>query len=190
MRLFKHGDALAIVLPESVVKATASKDGDEFDFVEVRKGFYALVSRKEVKEQAKQAAEIVLPKEKFVQQPKASPAVRKSNSTASLLEKHGFIVFQDEEQAKALSMELENEIKFGDIKGVRGFDKKYYVVTRDYLESNSQKILKFLKEKDALLGDIISQTKLDADGVQSLLYVLKDEGEVIEKKRGFYSLVK
>jgi hypothetical protein len=76
------------------------------------------------------------------------------------------------------------------VRGVRGFDKKYYIATQSYLQELSPRIRKILSERPLAVGAIAAAAKADADGVLAALYVLKEEGEVIEKKRGIFALVK
>ena len=59
------------------------------------------------------------------QEVQASP-----NDLTSLLKSQGFIVMNDRNQARTLSESLSQEMKNGAVAGVKGFDGKFYVVTR------------------------------------------------------------
>ncbi|MBI4361348.1 AbrB/MazE/SpoVT family DNA-binding domain-containing protein [Candidatus Micrarchaeota archaeon] len=173
MRFFRHGEVLAISLPESLRKKLGLAEGQEYDFVEVQDGVLALVKSGLKLADVKQA---VLKKTGPVSAP------------FSPLEPSGFLVLSGELDAKTFSSRHEAAIKSGDVKGVRGFDKKFYLVSRRFFETNARRILSALsEEKDSLE---LSQTlKLPEEGIKALLYVLKEEGEVIEKKRGAFRRV-
>ncbi|MEM0475845.1 MAG: hypothetical protein QW343_03555 [Candidatus Norongarragalinales archaeon] len=213
MRFFKHGDVLAITLPESLRAQSRVREGDEYEWFEVEPGFFALVEKTRLNGQVKQSFAVTLVKKAFEA---ASVAAEKTGGTVAPLraeggfaprgalaggtektepgkrelEERGFTIIQNEAEAKALSVALESDIKRGAVRGVRGFDKKYYVVSQDYLQEVAPKIRRALAERPLALGAIAAAVKADADGVLAVLYVLKEEGEVIEKKRGIFALVK
>lgn len=173
MRFFKHGEVLAISLPESLRKKLGISEGEEFEFVEVKDGVLALVK-----------SGLSVPSLKDAILKKTGPVTTPS----SPLEPSGFLVLSGEQDAKTFSLRHEAAIKSGDVKGVRGFDKKFYLVSRRFLEKHANKVLSQLSEDQTSLQ--LAQTlKLPEDGVNALLYVLKEEGEVIEKKRGAFRRV-
>jgi hypothetical protein len=211
MRFFKHGDVLAITLPESLRAQSKVREGDEYEWFEVEPGFFALVEKTKLGGQVKQSFTVTLVKKAFEA---ASVAEEKTGGTVAPLraeggrapigfssggsqapakqelEERGFTIIQNEVEAKALSVALESDIKRGAVRGVRGFDKKYYIVAQDYLQELTPKIRKILAERPLAVGAIAAAAKADADGALAVLYVLKEEGEVIEKKRGIFALVK
>jgi hypothetical protein len=212
MRFFKHGDVLAITLPESLRAQSKVREGDEFEWFEVEPGFFALVEKTKLGGQVKQSFTVTLVKKAFEA---ASVAEEKTGGTVAPiraegrqtprgeisggsaaapakqeLEERGFLIVQNEVEAKALSVALETDIRSGAVRGVRGFDKKYYIATQSYLQELSPRIRKILSERPLAVGAIAAAAKADADGVLAALYVLKEEGEVIEKKRGIFALVK
>jgi len=161
MRLFKHGDVLAVAVPDSLSKKLGLKEGDDYAFVELSEGVLGLVNRS--------LAE------------KAGPA-KKPKTGAD------YLILNSEDEARQLSKGLAEKIKCGDVVGVRGFDKRFYVVSRDYLEKTAP-VVKEAAGGGAELKTIASRSKLAPDACLAVLTVLQEEGEVIEKKRGFYSVV-
>ncbi len=109
-------------------------------------------------------------------------------ATNTLLDRQGFLVLSTEDEAKGFSYRFESQIKSGDIKGVRGFDKKFYLAARAYTEAFADKLLVALKEPKTS-ADLSTTLKQPVEGVLTLLYLLKEEGEVIEKKRGLFARV-
>ncbi|MEM4254967.1 MAG: hypothetical protein QXR53_01415 [Candidatus Norongarragalinales archaeon] len=181
MRVFKHGDALAIVFPQSI--AGGLKEGDELEFVEIEKGLFALASKEKISEALR---------------PKVAHGLSAVQAKGDLqgglgaffkreLESKGFVVVFAEKGAQAVSVDFEKEIKSGSIVGGRGFDKKFYLAKREFAEENSPKILKALHPSPCSVEQLVEKTKLSEDGIKALLCILMEEGEVIEKKKGVFA---
>ena len=204
MRFFKHGDSLAIVLPEKLRKSSGAKEGDEYEFLELDNAAFALVSREKIEKEAKQSVLALMLKkisekdniansgtfvsgEQFASSvvPKAAAA---SNLVSSLLPK-GYAIIETEEEAKKFSSGLEQQIRSKEILGVRAFDKKFYVATSEYYSSVSPKIFSVITDKDSGLSEISSSSKLDEKACLAILNIMKDVGGIIEKKKGLYRRV-
>jgi hypothetical protein len=106
----------------------------------------------------------------------------------AILKTRGFIVMNDRNQARALSESLSQEMKSGAITGVKGFDNKFYVVTRQYLASAQIAVGKALKE-DMDAATVAAEAKLDPEGCMAVLRILSEAGEILEKKRGVFAPV-
>jgi hypothetical protein len=111
-----------------------------------------------------------------------------SNDLAASLKARGFIVINDRNQARALSESLSGEMKNGSVAGVKGFDNKFYVVTRDYLTQAQISITKALKE-DMDAATVATAAKLDPEGCMAVLRILSEAGEILEKKKGVFAPV-
>jgi hypothetical protein len=111
-----------------------------------------------------------------------------SNDLAASLKARGFIVINDRNQARALSESLSGEMKNGSVAGVKGFDNKFYVVTRDYLTQAQIAVVKALKE-DMDAATVASAAKLDPEGCMAVLRILSEAGEILEKKKGVFAPV-
>ncbi len=208
MRFFRHGDSLAIVLPEPLRKSHGVSDGEEYEFFEAERGVFVLVSRKLLAGRA--AADAVAKLNSLLSQggqanvqAAAQISIRPNAQQAQSakrefvfgspewkIEKEGFAVIENELEAKRVSQLLESEIKAGKVMGVRGFDKKFYVVSSTLHGALSEKISKALSQKNMALPEIISETKANESAATAVLQVMREDGEVIEKKKGMYSLVK
>lgn len=214
MKFFKHGDALAIVLPESLRARSAVKEGDEFEWFEAEPGVFVLASKDSLTKLVKQTSfDSFLEKisERKATQP--APAVTRFGARAEAkktefketaapvfkpaakgfaqqLYSQGYVVLSNEADAKALSDALAQEIRAGAVIGVRGFDKKYYVATREFFESASEKVRRALGSKEATVTQISAVTKAPLEACLTVLYVMKECGELVEKRRGCFSLIK
>ncbi len=208
MRLFRHGDALAIVLPASVVSSSGLKEGEELEFIETGKGVFVLLTKEMLSELARpkvgeafsrnfekpfptQSAGAGQPA-RFPPVPAASgPAAAASGALTPFfrreLESKGFVVVFEEKGAQDFSRDFERDIKAGAVVGTRGFDKKFYVATRVFLENQGPKVLQCLKDGPLSLQQLAEKSKLPEDGIKAIVCILMDEGEVIEKKKGFFA---
>ncbi|MFH1785560.1 MAG: hypothetical protein ABH842_03960 [Candidatus Micrarchaeota archaeon] len=106
----------------------------------------------------------------------------------AVLNSRGFLIVNDKREAHTLSEKLSQEMKKGAFLGVKGFDNKFYIVSRDYFTSARVRIIDFLKQ-DSDIQSIVSTTKLDSDGCNAVLKIMAENGEIIEKKRGLYASV-
>ena len=117
----------------------------------------------------------------------AQPAGGQMDS-AGILIRQGYLVISDKNEARALSERLAQEMKNGSVAGVKGFDGKFYIVTRNYLVKAQALIATALKENMDAAG-IATATKLEPEGCLAALRVLAESGEIIEKKRGIFAPV-
>ena len=104
------------------------------------------------------------------------------------LSKNGFVVLLSESEASRVSMLLEQSIRHGEILGTRAFNKKFYIVLRDYLNQYAPGVVKELKAGPAKAEDIAKKVKQDADGVKAILYLLAESGEIMEKKKDLFTI--
>lgn len=103
----------------------------------------------------------------------------------SLLRTQGYIII-DRKGAFELSQRLRQDMKTGSVIGIKGFDGRFYVVTKEYLEKASAAIASVLKE-DMDLASVSEASKLDADGCMAVLRLMAENGDIIEKKRGVFA---
>lgn len=106
----------------------------------------------------------------------------------SLLSSRGFLIVMDKNEARSLSERLNSEMKSGAVLGVKGFDGKFYIVTRSYFNSAVAAISPILKD-DMDGPSIASAAKLDSEGCLAVLRLMAENGEIIEKKRGVFAPV-
>ncbi len=105
------------------------------------------------------------------------------------LEKDGFLVFKNAENAKILSIKLKKEIDDGKIRGIKSFDGFYYIVQNELYQKYRTGVLSAIKEKAngvAGIGEQIGISKMLAKVVCELL---KYEGEIIEKRKDKFQTI-
>ncbi len=199
MRFFKHGAVLAISLPESLRLKLGIQENDEYEFLESDGSLVLTKKTAAMTTRPPRPSDPIHPPAANVTptpatpptiHPPKPPAAKSAPfvSTNTALDRQGFLVLSTEDEAKAFSYRFESQIKTGDIKGVRGFDKKFYLASRAYTEAFADKLLIALKEPKTS-ADLSAVIKQPLEGVLTLLYLLKEEGEVIEKKRGLFARV-
>ncbi len=107
---------------------------------------------------------------------------------SNLLSTRGFIIINDKNEARSLSEQLASEMKSGAVVGVKGFDGKFYAVTRAYFTKAQAAITAVMKEPmDA--DSIAAAAKLDPEGCRAVLKLMAENGDLIEKKRGIFAAV-
>lgn len=113
--------------------------------------------------------------------PAASP-------TGAMLHSQGFIIIQDKREAMMLSEQLGPQMKSGAVVGVKGFDGKFYVVTREYY-SKARGLVEALLKDSMDAPSVASAAKLDPEGCLAVLRLMAENGDIIEKKKGVFAPV-
>ncbi|NYZ74083.1 hypothetical protein H0O00_02990 [Candidatus Micrarchaeota archaeon] len=162
----------------NVFKGDKYKDG----VYNIRDSIYPLLSQKQ--DTTKEAG----PERRAeaAQAPMARP--QSTGGAFSILNTRGFIIVQDKREAMMLSEQMTLQMKKGEVVGVKGFDGRFYIVTRDYLAEACKRINSVLKE-DMDAPSIASAAKLDPDGCVAALRLMAENGDVIERKRGVFAPV-
>ena len=106
------------------------------------------------------------------------------------LQKDGFIVFKNSENAKILSVKLKEDIEGGKIRGIKGFDGFYYIAENDLYLKHRGKVLDAIKaEKGILLEKIAEKAGISKMLAKIVCEFLKDEGELIEKRKDSFQAI-
>ncbi len=107
----------------------------------------------------------------------------------SELEEKGYVVLQTETEAARLSLMLEDSIKHGQVLGTRSFsNKKFFIVTRGYLDRYVPSIFKMLRSGQKKVQEIADANDIESDAVRAMLYILAENGEIIEKKKDVFAV--
>ncbi len=107
------------------------------------------------------------------------------NSPAHL-QRFGYMVLDNENEARAVMESVKDVQKSDPVKGVRGFDRKYYVLRRSFMAQHKDALLARLDAGDANSDTVAKDTGLSAAAASVLLMILADDGEVLEKKKGMW----
>ncbi|RLG19941.1 hypothetical protein DRN67_01320 [Candidatus Micrarchaeota archaeon] len=117
------------------------------------------------------------------------PAAVDSDDPEQILEQRGYLIVERERDVKAISDRLYRKVKNGEIMGVRGFDKRFYLARKGFYSALSERIERAMKGKKAQsVREIAEQAKVKEDECAVVLNLMREEGEVLEKKKGVYQL--
>jgi hypothetical protein len=171
-------------VPAYVSKALTDQEKAVLKELE-RRGFVNVFKGAKYKDGVYNISDSIYPLLSKEAQPAAVPA---PNDLAAVLKRQGYLVIADKNEARALSERLGQEMKSGTFVGVRGFDGKFYIVTRSYLAAAQAAIAAVLKE-DMDAAGIAAAAKLEPDGCLAVLRIMSENGDVLEKKRGVFAPV-
>lgn len=107
------------------------------------------------------------------------------------LDKDGFVVVNNQNKARELSQIHESQIKEGLLKGIKSFDGYYYLIKNEILEYYIKKAVITLNEKEEqLIEELAKNINASKILTKIICEFLKEDGEIIEKKKGTYKYVK
>ncbi|MFA5077586.1 MAG: hypothetical protein WC488_04125 [Candidatus Micrarchaeia archaeon] len=107
----------------------------------------------------------------------------------SELSKLGWMVISNPRDAEQFSFNLKNSGFSMNVKGVRGFDGRFYVATNAFVYAAYSKVQAVLAKKSEMgLAEIAQLTGLEPEAVLVVLRILAESGEVLEKKRDLFCL--
>ncbi|MFH1222159.1 MAG: hypothetical protein V1492_03680, partial [Candidatus Micrarchaeota archaeon] len=90
-----------------------------------------------------------------------------STAPAGELLKNGYAIVSEREAVQLMDR-YRDAVKRGEIKGIKGFDNNYYIVSSRFLDEASKKVLKAL-DKDRNAADIAKLAKMEENAVQAVL---------------------
>jgi len=111
------------------------------------------------------------------------------DNAPKILNKQGYLVLNSESEAREISEILADKIKKNQIIGIRGFDKKYYIVKNSFILKHQSKIKSILKHGPLSSEKIASELGMEQEAVNALLTILREEGEILEKRKGVFVLL-
>ncbi len=104
----------------------------------------------------------------------------------SELEEKGWLILDDKKKIYEVNSKIEETGK--QVKGVMGFDKKLYLVTGKKFNETKKRIEEAI-EKPKSIEEVSEKTGLEQGLVKAVIELLKEQGEVIEKKKEIYQLI-
>ena len=113
-------------------------------------------------------------------------ATRSQPSTINL--QPGYTIISDQKQAYEFSQQLKKSGRDKDMICLRGFDGRFYAVNKRYFLANNEKIKEALDGKSNA-NEVAKLSGIEPDGCRSILNILADKGEVIEKRKDVFVLV-
>ncbi len=102
----------------------------------------------------------------------------------------GYMVIQNELAAKKFCLDNAEKIKQKEIMGTRSFDGSFYIISSETYGQNMPAILqKIKKERVSNFGELAKTLKIEPVLAKIVCEFLREEGELIERKKGFYEYV-
>lgn len=106
------------------------------------------------------------------------------------LQKDGFLVFKNAENAKILSVKLRKDIEDGKIQGIKGFDGFFYIAEAELYQKHRAGVLCAISAaKGIQLENIAEKAGISKMLAKVICEFLKDEGEIIEKRKDSYQAI-
>ena len=100
----------------------------------------------------------------------------------------GFLVLENEGEARQLSSAVAERIKAGEVAGLRSFDRKYYFIRKDFALAHQPKIMSALEKGDKTAEELARAIGLAPEACLAILLHMAEEGELLEKNKGKFAL--
>lgn len=97
----------------------------------------------------------------------------------------GYAVIDDARLAAQFSEQLRRQGKSNIVRGIKGFDGKFYAVTKSYFSKTAPLVLKALDEPQNA-ESLAKACKLPLPACLAILHLLGEEGDVVEKRKGIF----
>jgi len=115
-------------------------------------------------------------------------AINKKESLVDKLFEEGFFVTEDKREMHQLNNKLIESKKQDQVKGIKSFDEKLYVITLEKFNEAKPIIEKILKEeKDFIV--IHSESGFEKGLCKAVLEIMKENGDIIEKSKDVYKMI-
>ena len=101
----------------------------------------------------------------------------------------GFLVIQDVEEVRKISYVTRQEINSGEILGIRGFDKKYYILTKTSFEKIKSQILDSMASGTITYDELIENIKVPKEELNGAIELLKEQSDIIEVHKNIFKKV-
>jgi len=108
-------------------------------------------------------------------------------NSAEHLEKNGWMVLENETDAKNFASAYPEKVKSGDVKGTRAFDRKYYFVKRGYYEAWEKEVQLSLAKSEKTAEEIAAELSMAPEGARCLLLHMCETGDILERHKGKFA---
>lgn len=121
---------------------------------------------------------------------KAWSAATEKPSEEYTIEEDGIMVIKNTAQAQVIALGMQEKIKEGEIKGIKGFDGPFYVITSELYEKFRETVLKVFKSSQKIgLVELAEKAGASKTLCKIVCEFLKEEGEIIEKRKESYEFI-
>ncbi len=125
---------------------------------------------------------------KTVDESRPGPVKKEEKANpASSLDKKGYAVGSSQDLTDIIDKN-KTAIKSGKIKGLKGFDGRFYIARMDYVSKMYPLIIGQL-DRERTIEEIAANLNVEPDAVRTVLHILAEAGDVIEKRKGVYAAV-
>lgn len=132
-----------------------------------------------------------------LKQPLMDKAVIRTEASTSnmgknsyLLSKSGFLFTKNEGKANELSQQFYAAFKEKKVRGLKDFDGTFYVFDESAYQQYVQQAASYMKEqKKVAVEDLAAHFGWSADLTRGLCCFLKEDGMILEKKKGTYQYI-
>jgi len=146
----------------------------------------------EAKEEKKMEIRELKPSEKSIEKAEKSRELEEIREIEAdplkVLERQGYVVIEDQNTARRISEEIASRGKKRDITGIRGFDRRYYVLKTSFLIKNQPKIRAVLEKGKKTIEEVSKESGIDKQACTGILAIMNENSEVIEKRKGVFIL--
>ncbi|MFH1306894.1 MAG: hypothetical protein ABIH83_04550 [Candidatus Micrarchaeota archaeon] len=108
-------------------------------------------------------------------------------NTYEHLENLGYMVLSNEYEAREMMPKIKEKLKGDDVKGVRGFDKNFYILRKSFLREYEKPVFALLDANICTASQMSKNLNLNPEAVTVLLMIMADEGLAIEKRKGIWA---
>lgn len=111
-----------------------------------------------------------------------------ASNLVDLLFSNGFMITENPNDAINLNEQIVNSKKQNEVTGIRGFDKRFYVVVNKVYSETSKKLLNEF-ENEKTVKEAAENIKEDIGKCTAVVEIMKENGEIIEKREGVFKKV-
>src|SRR3989338_5255812 len=168
-------------IPAEILNKLGVKAGDTIEFLNPYGNLVLLKpnSNQVVEAQKQTHAQITEPE---IVTPKSKTSA--PSKGISVLAK-GYAVVEDHTEVQNLTSQLKMQNKDQDVIGVRGFDKRYYIISKEKLRDTESAISKIM-DSEKNFSELLNSSGLEEDLLRTAIEVMREEGSVIEKRKNVY----
>ncbi|MDD4984031.1 MAG: hypothetical protein PHH82_04325 [Candidatus ainarchaeum sp.] len=98
----------------------------------------------------------------------------------------GFFIFEDSNSATKFAYSIREDIEQEKVKGIKGFNNRFYFFSTTYYTKMKDKIIPLLTVSPQTLTQLAEGLEVNEDIVKGILELLKEDGLVFEKKKDVF----
>lgn len=100
-----------------------------------------------------------------------------------------FLSLSDVEEVRKISYVTRQDINSGEILGIRGFDKNYYIFKKVLFDKMKDMLLGLMDKEPMDIEDILDKVQYPKEQILGIIEILKEQSDLIEVKKGIFRKV-